>query len=106
MERTNNNFTDTILVVLANDASNDSLIVCSNEATMRNTKAISTAVRFDPSEFRNSSDHRDYFLSQNSSSPPQKVLYHKEWLDYIHNYTGAYDNYIYANDSTAATYPS
>lgn len=106
---TNSNFTDTILIVLANDASDNSLIVCSNEATMRNAEAISTSVdasdssKFHPSEFRNSSNH-DYLPSQNSSSPLRKLLYHKEWLDYIHNFTYVSDNgnYKYANDSKQA----
>ncbi|KAI5838882.1 hypothetical protein DFP73DRAFT_616318 [Morchella snyderi] len=102
MEKANSNFTDTILVVLQHDA-NDSLIVCSNEATMRNTKAISTAVSFDPdpSDFKNSEEHRDYFLSQNNGSPPRKVLYHKEWLDYIHSYNLTYGDDIYVNGPTA-----
>ncbi|KAI5838884.1 hypothetical protein DFP73DRAFT_616320 [Morchella snyderi] len=98
-------FTNELMVVLQDDKSIDTVIVCSNVVTLKTAKAASSTLRFDATQLSENSGNLDYFpiKSETSNTTERKLLYHKEWLDSINgirevksdNDTSASVQYLY-----------
>ncbi|KAH8145953.1 uncharacterized protein LAJ45_10095 [Morchella importuna] len=87
VEGDRSDFTNKLMVVLQDDNSTGTVIVCSNVVTLRSVKATSATTPFDANELDGSSGSLNYFPVGNPSSTTteRKLLYHKEWLDSINS---------------------